>query len=34
MDLFYSEDEVDKSFESLPINKPIAKPIASSIEKS
>jgi hypothetical protein len=29
----YSEDEVDKSFESLPINKPIAKPIASSIEK-
>ena len=23
----YSEDEVDKSFESLPINKPIAKPI-------
>jgi hypothetical protein len=29
----YSEDEVDKSFESLPINKPIAKPIASSTEK-
>jgi hypothetical protein len=29
----YSEDEVDKSFESLPINKPIAKPIASPTEK-
>ena len=29
----YSEDEVDKSFESLPINKPIAKHIASPTEK-
>ena len=29
----YSEDEVDKSFESLPINKPNAKPKASPTEK-
>jgi len=29
----YSEDEVDKSFESLPINKPIAKPINQQQDK-